>query len=168
MAEKCSLTVVGDGVVVEPCGTATNCAPAQEAGGNELFKLFSRRIVIESRVVHPGGFFASGVRPALGAPLAEIYALADASEAIAAWWLIAQEKLSRRVRWPDDYFQICAETLAFGHAGGSILATPCWVVVAFDAAGRAVASVDYWPLYANGVVDDVGYAESTDMRLNSG
>jgi hypothetical protein len=39
-----------------------------------------------------------------------------------------------------------------------------WVVVAFDTARTAVTRVDYVPVFANGVVDDVAYADTTFSR----
>lgn len=81
---------------------------------------FSRGIDIESGVIDPEGFFRTGRRPQVGRPLAEIYALSDPDDPPSLWWLEVQEKLSRAARWGDDYFQIWAEILAFGVAGGEI------------------------------------------------
>ncbi len=131
-----------------------------------MFGLFNRGINIESGIVHAPGYFCTGERPRIGKPLAELYALSAADEPVVDWWLCEQERLSRPVRWGDDYFQLWAEILAFGVDDGSIDLRPCWVMVGFDASGRAVSAVDYFPTYnRKGQLQDIGYRDASAERL---
>lgn len=128
--------------------------------------LFSRGIDIESGILFPEGWFRSGARPATGRPTAEIYSLVGKDDPRELWRLVQQETLSRTPRWKDDYFQIWAEVLAWDNAG-SIFVSDLWVIVVFDPAGKLVTRVDYWPVFAGGVMDDVAYADAT-ARISSG
>lgn len=127
---------------------------------------FTRGIDIESGIFLPDGYFATARRPAPGQPLAEIYSLADVDDPPDLWLLNTQEKLSRVVRWKDDYFQIWAEILCLGCADGDIGIMPRWVIVAFDKAGQPVCTVDYAPVLVVDTTDDVSYWESTGLRLD--
>ncbi|MDP2810702.1 MAG: hypothetical protein Q8O34_11190 [Rhodocyclaceae bacterium] len=122
--------------------------------------LFSRGIDVESGIVFAEGWFRSGTRPSTGRPTAEIYAVTDKDDPLELWWLVQQEILSRTPRWKDDYFQIWAEGLAIDNAG-SVFASDLWVIVVFDPTGKLVTRVDYWPVFAGGVMDDVAYADAT-------
>jgi len=122
---------------------------------------FKRGIDVESGIVHFDGWFATGSSPEPGKPWAEIYGLNDPADPPEAWILLQQERLSRVVRWQDDYFQLWAEILAFGETG----LWPTWVIIGFDASGRPVSAVDYIPLWLKGEWDDVSYRDSTAERL---
>lgn len=124
--------------------------------------IFSQGIDIKSGIVFADGWFRTGTRPNTRCPTAEIYALTQKDDPLDLWWLVQQERLSRTPRWKDDYFQIWAETLAFDNAGRSIIGD-LWVIVVFDQGGAAVSRVDYWPVFVDGAMDDVAYADATLM-----
>lgn len=128
--------------------------------------IFTRGIDIESGIFFPGGYFATGRRPDIGRPLSELYSLADPDDPPHLWWLEEQEKLSRPVRWKDDYFRQCAEILAVAGACGDMVGMPCWVIVAYDKTGTPITTVDYTPVIIDGAMDDVAYRESTAQRLD--
>lgn len=128
--------------------------------------LFTRSIDIEGGIFFPEGYFATGRRPDIGRPLAEIYSLSDPDDPPHLWWLEEQEKLSRPIRWKDDYFRQCAEILAVGGACSDIAVMPHWVIVAYDKSGIAVCTVDYAPVLVADAMDDVSYWESTGLRLD--
>ena len=128
--------------------------------------LFSRGIDIESGILFPEGWFRSGTRSATGRPTAEIYSLADKDDPRELWRLVDQEILSHTPRWKDDYFQVWAEILAVDTVGCT-LASEWWIIVVFDPTGLLVTRVDYWPVLADGVVDDVAYADVTAMVAGS-
>jgi len=120
-----------------------------------------RRLAAESGVFDAAGFFRSGRRPPLGQVLAEIHSLAEVADGPPRWFLCEQEKLSRLVRWRDDYFQYWAEVLAFGEAGGGLVAPAAWVIVVFDAQGEPACCVEYRPVVdSDGALADVDYAEA--------
>ncbi len=113
-----------------------------------------------------GGTAAARARtPDTGRPTAEIYAVKDMDDPLELWWLVQQEILSRTPRWKDDYFQIVAEALVFDNAG-NVFASELWVIVVFDPAGKAVTRVDYWPIFANGALDDVAYDDATATLMH--
>lgn len=128
--------------------------------------LFGGGIDIEGGIINAEGWFRTGTRPNLGRPLAEIYSVSDRDDPSDLWFLREQERLSYLPRWKDDYFQYWAEALAFHHAGDTIVGD-LWVIVVFDAAGNLASRVDYWPVFADGRVDDVSYANTTD-KLGGG
>lgn len=123
--------------------------------------LFSRGIDIKSGIVFAEGWYRSGMRPTTGRPTAEIYSVTDKDDPLELWWLEQQEILSRTPRWRDDYFQIWAEGLAINNAG-AVFVGDLWVIVVFDPSGKAVTRVDYWPVFADGGLDDVAYADATE------
>lgn len=128
--------------------------------------LFSRGIDVKSGIVFAEGWFRSGMRPDTRRPTAEIYAVTDKDDPLDLWWLVQQETLSRTPRWKDDYFQIWAELLAWDNAG-SIFVSDLWVIVVFDPSGKSVTRVDYWPIFAGGVMDDVAYGDATAKLFQS-
>jgi len=123
-------------------------------------------IRVQSGIFDAEGFFRTGRKPCLGFPLAEIYSLSDADDEPDLWWSPEQEKLSRPVRWKDDYFQYRAETLAFNHAG-EMFPPGAWIIVAFDAAGDVTACVEYRSIFHDGVLDDVAYADVLASRVGA-
>lgn len=104
---------------------------------------------VQSGIFDAEGFFRTGRKPGLGFPLAEIYQLTDADDDLNLRGPPEQERLSRPVCWPDDYFQSWAEALAIEHAG-EMYPPEAWIIVAFDAAGNLTASVEYRPVVHNG------------------
>lgn len=122
--------------------------------------LFGGGINVKSGIVFPDGWFRTGAHPARGRPTAEIYSVTDKDDPLDLWWLVQQEELSRVARWKDEYFQIWAEILAVENAG-RVFVHDLWVIVVFDRTGKPVTRVDYRPIFAGNVVDDVGYADAT-------
>jgi hypothetical protein len=45
---------------------------------------------------------------------------------------------------------------------------PRWVIIVFDRTGRAIARVDYWPVFKNDECVDVAYADATSQLSNNG
>ncbi len=124
-------------------------------------------IDIQSGIFHSEGWFRTGSRPDIGRPLAEIYSVSCHDDPLDLWFLKEQERLSYAPRWKDNYFQLWAEALAFHYAGDTIV-SDMWVIVVFDAAGEIVAYVVYSPIFVNGILDDVAYANAIDKLVAAG
>lgn len=133
-----------------------------------MFGFFKRGIDIESGIFFEPGYWLSRQRPSLGKPMAELYALEDATAQFPEnWRLHEQEKLSRPVRWKDDYFQYWAEVLAFGIAEGSIGLWPAFLIVGFDARGAPISAVEYRPVWGrHGQFKDIGYRDAAEVWLD--
>jgi hypothetical protein len=128
--------------------------------------LFSRGMDIESGIEFADGWFRTGARPPAGHARSEVYSLTCKDDPPELWFLVTQERLSRAPRWRDDYFQILAETLAFGHAGEALM-EEMWVAVVFDALGKLQTRVHYWPIFADGGLDDIAYKDATALLAAS-